>query len=66
MVQAFVGQAWALINHRDIYYAKCYGRGGGGRVAGEKNKNEESGERKTEENYIKNGENRLKMHLVWL
>ena len=46
---------------RDIYYAKYYGLWGG-MDAGERNKDvrvqekSEKGERKTEENYIKNGE----------
>ena len=43
---------------RDIYYAKYYGKGGGGMASREKMKlgvreKNEKGERKKEENYIK-------------
>ena len=45
---------------RDIYYAKYYGKGGGGWPAGEKMKlgvmeKNEKGERKKAEKYIKKG-----------
>ena len=44
--------------YRDIYYAKYYGKGGGW-------EKDEKGERKKEENYIKNGGKGLKNASFW-
>ena len=46
----------------DIYYAKCYGKGGRW-SAGEKIKIRKRGKKKME-NYVKKGEKGLKMHLL--
>ena len=51
--------------HRDIYYAKYYdGVGVGNEKWRGRGKNEKR-DGKTEENYIKNVEKALKMHLLW-
>ena len=46
------------LDSRDIYYAKYFGKGGGGMASRGKN---EKGERKKKENYIKKEEKALKL-----
>ena len=51
--------------YRDIYFAKYYGKGGGGVIIGVREKNEKR-ERKKEGNYIKKGGKGLKNASFWL